>query len=107
VYAKRPFGHPSGFEYLGRYTTKVAISNHRILDINKKQTTFSYQGYSTGSPEAGNDLGDNPGVIPEGSPCIPLPEASGSYPRIVTDPALRHPGSSAKAGGRFHLSTNK
>jgi hypothetical protein len=34
VYAKHPFGYPkAGLEYLGRYTRKVAISNHRIVDI--------------------------------------------------------------------------
>lgn len=31
VYAKRPFGGPKQvIEYLGRYTHKIAISNHRI-----------------------------------------------------------------------------
>lgn len=46
VYAKRPFGHPKAvLEYLGRYTHKVAISNHRILEIDSKQITFSYKDY--------------------------------------------------------------
>lgn len=50
VYAKRPFGHPKAvLEYLGRYTHKVAISNHRILDISQKQTTFSYKDYRLGA----------------------------------------------------------
>lgn len=50
VYAKRPFGHPKAvLEYLGRYTHKVAISNHRILDIGPKQTTFSYKDYRQGA----------------------------------------------------------
>ncbi len=50
VYAKRPFGHPKAvLEYLGRYTHKVAISNHRILDIDQKQTTFSYKDYRQGA----------------------------------------------------------
>ena len=35
VYAKAPFGGPHAvIEYLGRYTHKVAISNHRICSIN-------------------------------------------------------------------------
>jgi hypothetical protein len=35
VYAKAPFGGPHAvIEYLGRYTHKVAISNHRIQSIN-------------------------------------------------------------------------
>lgn len=50
VYAKRPFGHPKAvLEYLGRYTHKVAISNHRILNIGPKQITFSYKDYRQGA----------------------------------------------------------
>ena len=46
VFAKRPFGNPqSVIEYLGRYTHKIAISNHRILDITDKTVTFSYKDY--------------------------------------------------------------
>jgi len=48
VYAKKPFsGVNSVVEYLGRYTHKVAISNHRITAIDKvKDTvTFKYKDY--------------------------------------------------------------
>lgn len=46
VYAKRPFGSPkSVVEYLGRYTHKIAISNHRILSINDNTITISYKDY--------------------------------------------------------------
>ena len=46
VYAKRPFGGPQQvIEYLGRYTHKVAISNHRIQAVTKKEVTFSYRDY--------------------------------------------------------------
>lgn len=46
VYAKRPFGSPSSVvEYLGRYTHKIAISNHRILDIDEHTVTISYRDY--------------------------------------------------------------
>jgi hypothetical protein len=48
VYAKKPFsGVNSVVEYLGRYTHKIAISNHRITDFDeKKQTvTFNYKDY--------------------------------------------------------------
>lgn len=48
VYAKKPFsGVNSVVEYLGRYTHKVAISNHRIKDINSSENTisFSYKDY--------------------------------------------------------------
>lgn len=50
VYAKRPFGHPKAvLEYLGRYTHKVAISNHRILDISPTNTLFAYKDYRLGA----------------------------------------------------------
>jgi hypothetical protein len=46
VYAKRPFGSPKHvIEYLGRYTHKVAISNHRIVHIENDQVTFRYKDY--------------------------------------------------------------
>jgi hypothetical protein len=46
VYAKRPFGSPkSVVEYLGRYTHKIAISNHRILNVTDETVTFSYKDY--------------------------------------------------------------
>ncbi len=50
VYAKRPFGHPKAvLEYLGRYTHKVAISNHRILNIGHRKTVFAYKDYRSGA----------------------------------------------------------
>jgi len=46
VYAKRPFSGPqSVIEYLGRYTHKIAISNHRIKNISNDKITFSYKDY--------------------------------------------------------------
>ncbi len=51
VYAKPPFGRPENvIEYLGRYTHKIAISNHRILGIDKnnKTVTFSLKEYRRG-----------------------------------------------------------
>jgi hypothetical protein len=46
VYAKRPFlGPRQVIEYLGRYTHKVALSNHRLLAVDKHQVTFSYKDY--------------------------------------------------------------
>ncbi len=50
VYAKPPFGGPKQvFAYLGRYTHRVAISNHRILDIADGQVTFAYRDYADGN----------------------------------------------------------
>ncbi len=46
VYAKRPFGGPQQvFAYLGRYTHRVAITNHRIEDISGGTVRFSYRDY--------------------------------------------------------------
>lgn len=46
VFAKRPFGSPkSVVEYLGRYTHKIAISNHRIKNIDSQNVTFEYKDY--------------------------------------------------------------
>lgn len=46
VYAKRPFGSPqSVVEYLGRYTHKIAISNHRIQAVDTSTVTFDYKEY--------------------------------------------------------------
>jgi hypothetical protein len=51
VYAKQPFGGPAQVvEYLGRYTHKVAISNHRIRSIDEGgNVTFEYKDYADGS----------------------------------------------------------
>jgi predicted Zn-ribbon and HTH transcriptional regulator len=52
VYAKSPFGGPQQvIEYLGRYTHKVAISNHRIVSIENDKVSFSYKDYTDGSKQ--------------------------------------------------------
>ena len=53
VYTKTPFGGPHAvIEYLGRYTHKVAISNHRISNINEDDTvTFEYKDYADGNKQ--------------------------------------------------------
>lgn len=46
IYAKRPFASPKYVvEYLGRYTHKIAISNHRIISIDEQTVTFKYKDY--------------------------------------------------------------
>lgn len=48
VYAKKPFsGVKSVIEYLGRYSHKIAISNHRIKTIKDNKVYFSYKNYRT------------------------------------------------------------
>ena len=52
VYAKRPFGGPQQvIKYLGRYTHKVAISNHRIMHADEATVSFSYKDYREGSTQ--------------------------------------------------------
>jgi len=46
VYAKEPFAGPEQVvEYLGRYTHKVAISNHRLLNLDESGVRFRYRDY--------------------------------------------------------------
>jgi hypothetical protein len=46
VYAKAPFAGPQQVvDYVGRYTHRVAISNHRIADIEDGQVTFNWRDY--------------------------------------------------------------
>jgi hypothetical protein len=44
VYAKPPFGGPAQvLAYLGRYTHRVAIANHRLLSLQHGKVTFSWR----------------------------------------------------------------
>ena len=44
VYSKRPFGGPEHvLKYLGRYTHRVAISNHRLVSFTDGQVTFHWR----------------------------------------------------------------
>jgi len=44
VYLKRPFGGPHYvLRYLGRYTHRVAISNHRLVSFTDGQVTFRWR----------------------------------------------------------------
>lgn len=44
VYSKRPFAGPAKLlDYLGRYTHRVAISNHRLVSLEEGQVTFTYR----------------------------------------------------------------
>ena len=52
VYAKRPFASPKTVvEYLGRYTHKIAISNHRLTNVNNKTVSFNYKDYRHGGKQ--------------------------------------------------------
>ncbi|HEY6349679.1 MAG TPA: IS91 family transposase [Candidatus Angelobacter sp.] len=44
VYCKRPFGGPEhALQYLGRYTHRVAISNHRLISLGEQKVTFRWR----------------------------------------------------------------
>lgn len=50
VYAKRPFASPKTVvEYLGRYTHKIAISNHRLIEVDENGISFQYKDYRDAS----------------------------------------------------------
>jgi hypothetical protein len=49
VFSKDVFAGPDQVvEYLGRYTHKVAISNHRLIDIHDQDVTFRWRDYRDG-----------------------------------------------------------
>jgi putative transposase/transposase-like zinc-binding protein len=50
VYAKPPFGSPAHvLHYLARYTHRVAISNHRLVDVTDDAVSFRWKDYRHGS----------------------------------------------------------
>lgn len=58
VYSKPPFGGAEKlFEYLGRYTHRVAITNDRIDSYEDHQVTFRWREYGNGSAEKPCTLG--------------------------------------------------
>jgi hypothetical protein len=52
VYAKPPFGGPEQvLRYLGRYTHRVAIGNHRLLSLEDGQVRFRWRDYAHGNKQ--------------------------------------------------------
>jgi hypothetical protein len=52
VYAKPAFGAPTHvLRYLGRYTHRVAISNHRLLAFDGERITFRWRDYAHGNKQ--------------------------------------------------------
>ena len=50
VYVKPPFGGPEQvLRYLGRYTHRVAISNHRLIAFDGDNVTFRWRDYAHGN----------------------------------------------------------
>ena len=47
VYAKPPFGGPEqALKYLARYTHRIALSNPRLLAVDRSSVTFSWKDYA-------------------------------------------------------------
>jgi Putative transposase len=58
VYAKPAFGGPMRVLcYLGRYTHRVAISNHRLSAFDQERVTFRWKDYAHGGKQAKMTLG--------------------------------------------------
>jgi hypothetical protein len=58
VYAKPAFGGPMQvLRYLGRYTHRVALSNHRLLAFEQERVTFRWKDYAHGSKPGTMTLG--------------------------------------------------
>jgi hypothetical protein len=52
VYAKPAFGGPTQvLRYLGRYTHRVAISNHRLLAFDGAHVVFRWKDYARGNKQ--------------------------------------------------------
>ena len=53
VYTKKPFSSKGGVKkvvnYLGRYSHRVALTNHRIKSIDKNRVIFQYKDYKDGA----------------------------------------------------------
>jgi hypothetical protein len=50
VYAKRPFAGPAQvLNYLGRYTHRVAIGNHRLVSLEDGAVRFRFKDYARGN----------------------------------------------------------
>ena len=57
VYAKPPFGGPQHvLRYLGRYTHRMAISNHRITAFDGERVTFLWRDYAHGGKQSAMTL---------------------------------------------------
>jgi hypothetical protein len=60
VQAAEAFGGPMQvLRYLGRYTHRVAISNHRLLAFEPERVTFRWKDYARGGKQGKMTLGAN------------------------------------------------
>lgn len=58
VYSKPPFGGPEQVvQYIGRYTHRVAISNHRLVKLEDGKVAFRWKDYRDGNAQKVMNLG--------------------------------------------------
>jgi Putative transposase len=95
VYAKQPFGGPEHvLHYLARYTHRVAISNHRLVNVADGQVIFRWKDYARGSRQRTMAVGGEEflrrfllHVLPRGLRAYPLlwiPCESAANPTTAT-----------------------
>ncbi|WP_144958286.1 IS91 family transposase [Gillisia sp. Hel_I_86] len=97
VYCKRPFFGPSQVVgYLGRYTHKIAIGNHRIKELDNKGVTFAVKDYRHGGKRSLLRLSDQEfirrfalHVLPKGFARIRHYGILSSYHKKITLTQLR------------------
>ena len=78
VYAKRPFAGPHQvLDYLGRYTHRVAISNHRLLAVDNRQVRFRWRDYRHHRPLDSTAPSPKTTLSVHRATCV-LPHAAGS-----------------------------
>ena len=60
VYSEKPFSSPQNLiNYLGNYTHRVAISNHRLIKQEDGKVSFSYKDYKSGGTRKVMTLDEN------------------------------------------------
>ena len=61
VYAKPPFSGPEAVvDYLARYTHRIAVSNHRLVEMSNGTVAFTYKDYKTGQHDSEGDQSNVP-----------------------------------------------
>ncbi len=88
VYSEPPFGCPEYvLQYLGRYTHRVAISNHRLVSFTEGRVTFRWRDSAHHNEQKLLTLS-----LDEFLPPLPVAPA---LQRLRTHPPFRLPGQSA------------
>jgi hypothetical protein len=86
IYSKRPFGGAEqALRYLGRYTHRVAISNHRLVSLVDDQVTFRWRNRAHhNEPELMPLSLDE--FLRRASCCMSFPKASSAFATLASSP---------------------